>query len=58
MTLNNLANIEFWIRTFKPRTKVYQREALRNLKKGRNPFETEEERQNKIRALEILLKRR
>ena len=55
ITVNNLANFEFWLSMFKPRTKKYQRETLRRLKNGVSQFETFEENQDKIKALNFLL---
>jgi len=55
ITVNNLANFEFWLGMFKPRTKKWQRDTLRRLKKGVSSFETPEENADKIKALNFLL---
>lgn len=56
ITVNNLANFEFWLGMFRPRTKKWQRDNLRRLKKSVSPFETSAENADKIKALEFLLK--
>lgn len=53
--VKNLANFEFWIGMFKPRTVKWQRDTLRRLKKGVTHFETLEQNQDKIKALNFLL---
>lgn len=53
--VNNMANFEFWLGMFKPRSKKWQRETLRRLKSKISPFETLEENQDKIKALNFLL---
>lgn len=56
INVNRLANFEFWVGMFKPRTKFWQRKHLRGLRAGLNKLETEDERADKIKALEFLLK--
>jgi len=51
----NLPNFEFWLGIFKPRTKKWQREALKRLKAKVGELETLEENQDKIKALKFLL---
>ncbi len=53
--VNNMANFEFWVNSFKPRTKKWQIDSLKRLKKGVSTFETFEDNQDKIKALEFLL---
>lgn len=53
--VNNLTNFEFWVNIFKPRTKSWQRLTLKRLKNNISIFETLEENQDKIKALEFLL---
>jgi hypothetical protein len=55
--VNDMANFNFWLGMFKPRTKSWQRQHLRELKKGKSQFESESERQDKIKALKFLLRR-
>lgn len=55
MRVNNLRDFEFWLGMYKPRTKKWKENRLKELKKEKSVFETEEERQDKIRALEFLL---
>ena len=47
--------VQFWVSMFKPRTKKWQRDTLRELKAGKNILETPEENANKRAALKILL---
>ena len=54
--VNNIANFEFWVNCFKLHTKKWQKKTLNRLKKEINICETLEENQDKIRALEFLLK--
>lgn len=54
--VNNLSNFEFWLNMFKPRTKTWQRKTLKLLRQRVSIFETLEENQDKIKALEFLLK--
>jgi len=53
--VNNLDNFEFWLGMFRPRTDKWKRDTLRRLKKSVSPFETFEENQDKIKALQFLL---
>lgn len=53
--VNNIGNFEFWIGMFKLRNKKWQKETLRRLKNKVSPFETLEENQDKIKALNFLL---
>ena len=53
--VDNLANFEFWLGMFKLRTKKWQRDTLRRLKKGVSQFETPQENSDKIKALQFLL---
>ena len=53
--VNNIGNFEFWVNMFRPRSQKWQRETLRRLKKEVSPFETLEENQDKIKALNFLL---
>lgn len=56
LKVDNLANFEFWLGIFKPRTKVWQRKTLRDLKNNKNQlFAVESERGDKIKALNFLL---
>jgi hypothetical protein len=55
LKVNNLANFEFWVNMFKPRTERWQRQTLKTLKNKVSPFETLEENQDKIKALNFLL---
>jgi len=53
--VNNMANFEFWVGMFRPRTDAWKRSTLKRLKKSVSPFETAEENADKIKALEFLL---
>lgn len=53
--VDNLANFEFWVGMFKPRTKRWQKSTLKRLKHGVSVFETNQENEDKIKALEFLL---
>jgi hypothetical protein len=53
--VNNLSNFEFWLGMFKPRSKAWQRTTLKQLKNSVSIFETLEENQDKIKALNFLL---
>ena len=53
--VDNINNFEFWLGMFKPRTKVWQMKTLRRLKSKKGIFETDKERQDKIRVLKFLL---
>lgn len=56
LKVDNLANFEFWLGMFRPRTKKWQKETLKRLKAGKdNPFANPEEAGDKIKALEFLL---
>lgn len=55
LKVDNMANFEFWLGMFRPRTKKWQRATLKRLKKGQSIFETEGERNDKIKALQFLL---
>lgn len=55
LKVDNLGNFEFWLAMFKPRTKKWQRMTLASLRKGKRVFQTENERADKIKALEFLL---
>jgi hypothetical protein len=55
ITVNNLANFEFWVGMFKLRSKQWKRVTLARLQKSQSVFETESERQDKIKALQFLL---
>ena len=56
LKVNNMANFEFWLKMFKPRTEKWQKDTLKRLKKSVSCFETLEENQDKIKALEFILK--
>lgn len=51
----DLPAFEFWLGCFKPRNRAWQQKTLARLRKSRSIFETEEERQDKIKALVFLL---
>lgn len=53
--VNNMANFEFWLGMYKPRTKQWKRETLKRLKNNKNTFETDAENSDKIKALLFLL---
>ena len=53
--VNNLANFEFWIGIFRPRTDKWKRDNLKRLRGEVSPLETAEENSDKIKALEFLL---
>jgi len=54
--VDNMANFEFWIGMFRPRTDKWKRDTLRRLKSGKpNPFTNNEETGDKIKALNFLL---
>ena len=54
--VDNMANFEFWLGMYKPRSKTWQRQRLRELKNGRNTLnETPSEIGDKIKALIFLL---
>lgn len=53
--VDNMANFEFWLGCFKVRSKTWQRSTLKRLKKEVSIFESLEENQDKIKALEFLL---
>jgi len=53
--VNNMNNFEFWVNMFKPRSKSWQKQTLKRLKDKISIFETLEENQDKIKALEFLL---
>jgi hypothetical protein len=53
--VNDLASFEFWVGMFKPRSKKWQKETLRKLKKKVSVFETAEDHSDKIKALKFLL---
>jgi len=55
--VHSITEFEFWVNMFKPRTKKYQRETLRRLKKQQSIFETTKQREDKIKALNFLLGR-
>ena len=55
LKVDNLGNFEFWLAMFKPRTRQWQRMTLASLRKGKQVFQEESERQDKIKALEFLL---
>lgn len=56
INVNNMANFEFWVGMYKPRTKTWQRQHLRELKKGFKAFgESDGEHQDKIKAMEFVL---
>lgn len=52
--VNKIADFEFWVNCFKPRTKKWRAQTLKRLKASKSPFETESERADKIKALEFL----
>jgi hypothetical protein len=58
--VNNLANFEFWLGIYRPRTKSWQRNHLRDLRKGFVSLSgtSKEESSDKIKALEFLLGKR
>jgi hypothetical protein len=49
---------DFWISMFKPRSIKWRTQHLRELKKSRSIFETEADRQDKIKALKALKNKR
>lgn len=51
----NNEQFEFWKRMFAPRSDKWKRSNLRRLNDKKSVFETDEERINKINALEYLL---
>jgi len=53
--VNNMANFEFWLGMFRPRTDAWKRKTLKRLRGSVSSFETEEENADKIKALEFLL---
>ncbi len=54
--VNNLANFEFWLGMFRPRTDKWKRDHLRYLKSGKLILgEQDGERSDKIKALQFLL---
>lgn len=53
--VNSINNFEFWVGMFGQRTKKWQEQTLKEKNKGKNPFETEEDRQDKIKALKFIL---
>lgn len=52
--VNKIADFEFWVNCFKPRTKKWRAQTLKRLKAGQSSFETAEQRADKIKALEFL----
>jgi hypothetical protein len=54
--VNNIASFEFWFNMFKLRSKKWLKETLKRLKTSRSIFETEEDRQDKIKAIKFILK--
>lgn len=58
INVDNLGNFEFWLGIYKPRTKAWQRQRLRELKSGKTLLgEQEPEKGDKIKALKFLLGR-
>ena len=55
LKVDDLGNFEFWLGMFKPRTRGWQNKALKRLKANKSIFETDKERQDKIKALNFLL---
>jgi hypothetical protein len=55
LKVDNMGNFEFWLAMFRPRTRQWQKKTLASLRKGIRVFQTESERQDKIKALEFLL---
>lgn len=56
INVNSLANFEFWLGMFKPRTAAWQRKKLKELKGTKqNQFTNLVDRDDKIKALEFLL---
>lgn len=53
--VNNMANFEFWVGMFRPRTDKWKRDTLNRLRGNITTFETEQENADKIKALEFLL---
>lgn len=63
LKVNDMGNFDFWLGMFRPRTKAWQIANLKRLKnevkQGVRPFGgTVEEREDKIKALEFLLKKK
>jgi len=55
--VNSLANFEFWKGMYQPRTEKWKKEHLKELQKGFKPYgTTDEERQDKIKALKFVMK--
>jgi hypothetical protein len=53
--VKNMGNFDFWIGCFRPRTDKWKRETLKRLNAKQSPFETAQERTDKIEALKFLL---
>lgn len=53
--MNNSDSFRFWVNIFSPRTKKWKKDTLKRLKKEISIFETEEENNIKIHALQFLL---
>jgi hypothetical protein len=54
-SLAGSGDVEFWMKSFKPRTKKWRKDTLKRLRSGKaNPFESAEERADKIEALKRL----
>lgn len=52
---NDLGSFEFWVNMFKARTEKWQRATLKRLLKSKSIFETEADREDKIKALKFIL---
>lgn len=53
--VKSIGNFEFWVKCFTPRTDKWKRQTLKRLKIKQSPFETVQERHDKIEALKFLL---
>ena len=53
--VNNLPGFEFWVNMFRVRSISWQKDNLKRLKKNISCFESIEENEDKIKALEFLL---